>query len=138
MLIKEQTKKITTYRSNVRRIWVLQQAMHLFHSKLHGEELVEKAKCSGRTTTIPSHPWLHMIHLVVYLINHFMISFETIKFFKIIRWKDIHAKNPLQQLINRLNWYLHNLNHTDTPCKDVWNQLFLSFILHLEQDSFHS
>lgn len=93
---------------------MLQQAMHLFHRKLHSEKLIQKTKRSRRSTTIPSHPRLNMINLIIYLINDFMIRFETIKLFKVIRRKNIHTKNSFQQLINRFNRYLHNFNQIST------------------------
>jgi len=54
---------------------MLQQTVHLFDSKLHGEELVEKTECSGGAPAIASHPRLHVFDTRVDLINDFMIGF---------------------------------------------------------------
>lgn len=101
-----------TYSSNIWRIRMLQQTMHLFDSKLHREEFIEKTKCCGRTSTVAGHPWLHMIDLIVNLINNFVVSLQSVKLFKIIRREDVHAKHLLKQSINRSprGLYLHNVN----------------------------
>jgi hypothetical protein len=64
-----------TYSSNVWGVRMLQQTMHLFDSKLHGEELVEKTECSGGAPAIASHPRLHVFDTRVDLIDNFMIGF---------------------------------------------------------------
>lgn len=115
MIIKGQED--STYRSDVRRILMLQQPMHLLYSKFHGEELVQKAKCCWRTTAVSSHPWLHMINLIINFIHHFMVCLQTIKLLKVIRRQNIHTKNLLQQ---RINWfpaslYLHYGSSTRHP-----------------------
>lgn len=92
--------------------------MHLLGSEFHGEKLIKKAKCCRGTSTIPSHPWFHMVHLIVNLVNNIIKSFNTIKLFKVIRGKNVHTKNLLQKLINWLNWYLHRTNLSlNTPLR---------------------
>lgn len=63
---------------------MLQKSMHLLDSEFHCEELVQETKCCGRTSAISSHPWFHMINLVVDLIYNFMVSLQSVKFFEII------------------------------------------------------
>lgn len=92
-----------TYSSNVRGVRMLQQTMHLFHSKLHCEELVQETKCSGRTPAIASHPRLHMINLVIDLVNDLMIGLHPVELLEVIRRKNIHTKNLLHQHIDGLS-----------------------------------
>lgn len=75
---------------------MVEQALHLLHSELHGEELVEKAKSSRRTSAIACHPWLHMVHLVVNLVDNFMVSLQSVKLLEVVRREDIHAQDLLQ------------------------------------------
>lgn len=91
-----------TYSSNVWGVKMLQQTMHLFDSKLHGEELVQKTECSGRASAIASHPRLHMFNSVVDLIDDLMIGLQPIELLKVIRRQNVHAKNLLHQHINGL------------------------------------
>lgn len=76
--------------------------MHLFDSKLHGEELVEETECSGGAPAIASHPRLHMINLIVYFINDLMIGLQPVELLEVIRRHNVHTKNLLHQQINGL------------------------------------
>lgn len=116
---QQSVSKIFTYRSDVRRIWVLQNPVHLLDSQLHSEELVEQAKCSGGSTAIPGHPRLHVIDLVVDLVDHFMVCLQPVKLFEIVRRQNIHAKNPLKQRFDRfptsLDLHIHTNNSYVNP-----------------------
>lgn len=81
---------------------MLQQTVHLFDSKLHSEELVEKTECSRGPPAIASHPRLHMFDTSVDLIDHLMIGFQPIELLKVIRRQNVHAKNLLHQHFNWL------------------------------------
>ena len=81
---------------------MLQQTVHLFDSKLHGEELVEKTECSGGPPAIASHPRFHVFDTRVDLINDFMIGFQPVELLKVFRRQNVHAKNLLHQQINGL------------------------------------
>jgi hypothetical protein len=92
---KHRKQKKGTHSSDIRWVRVLEEAMHLLNSELHGEEFVEEAECRGGPTAVSSHPRLHMVHLVVNLVYDFMVRFKPEQLLKIITWEYVHAQHLL-------------------------------------------
>ena len=77
-------KECTTYCSDVDRIHVLYEIRHLPPIQVKCGELVQQTKGRGRTSHVTSHPRLHVVHMIVNLIDHLLVSLHSEKLFQIV------------------------------------------------------
>lgn len=93
---------------------MLEQAVHLVHGELHGEELVEEAEGGGWAAAVAGHPRLDVVDLVVDLVDDLVVRLDLVELLEVVRGDDVHGQHLLHEHLDgppgRLYLHFGNLS----------------------------